>query len=52
MFPDLSSRSKSRANASERQLCAKRATALSHAVYPLFQQRTSLFYNFAQLLDR
>lgn len=53
MFPDFSSRGcKSRANASQRQLRAKRAAALSHAVYPLFQRRTSLFYNFAQLLDR
>jgi len=31
---------------------AKRAAALSRAVYPLFQRRNSLSCNFAQLLDR
>jgi hypothetical protein len=52
MLLNLLSRDKSRANVSERQLRAKRAAALNHAVYPLFQQRNSLSCNFAELLDR
>lgn len=46
------SRGKSRANASERQPRAKRAAALSHTVYPLFQRCHLLSCNFAQLPGR